>query len=546
MNKILLTTSVGVIALFVEGIDPKIKVAAALITGTAGLITTLKGAHKYMNARDEITEERELAIEEQERLAREAQKIGIDRKQVDLDLADLEKIRQDVNAEIEKVKREAEEERSRLQKIVKAEIEARRNELEADYSKRLKEVDQLEIDARATIATLTAEWEAEKTIGYAEFQQQVKIWKAEKQQQETAIASERELLKSEIDSLKRSWENQKVYEEQELRSHIELEQQKVQAWKQGEEEGFNEAMQIQFNELQAKWNEDNKQVIKKNVEHNVNNKLKPLRDAIARLEHEKNELTARLMYADEELKRLKIPPRMRGIQPHELIGRRFQEFYRGHGIDVEIKLCMIEANSDVKLRFTIWHQTPIKNVKKLFPELMVDFHLAETPEPVLTHDGYEIILRPITTPFMGQIPRSGVDRASINRMVAEGRLEAPSLEEIDRSFQEEAGTRRLMEEMRHKEEMLGFVEPQEPLPRPVPNTPITTLEVKYVEFLLRWRYEASRGRLPNLSNQDDILSKVYGVRPGRGTETEVEGLSLRDRLKTIFDMLGHVYRTRGN
>lgn len=547
MNKVLLTTSIGVIGLFIGNVDPRIKVCFALVTGTAGLVHTLKGAHKYLNARSSLEEAREEADQDLQKVQKERRKIEQERLQMQADLEELARLQQATTSEIGKIKDEAAKERDRLKSALQAELNARRQELETDYTRRLKEVDQLEIDARGKIAVLEAEWEAQKKIRESTFMNEVKMWQATRDQEKAAIATEKELMLAAIASERRTWEETKEHQKAELMAHIALENQKLDAWKQGERSGFEEALQQEWAEVTAKWAEQNKQTISKSVSHNVNKQIQPLRQELEKMRSDNAELIARLAAADEELKRLQIPPKVIGMQPHQLIGRRFQEFYRHYGIDVEITQSVIMPTSECLIRFKIWHRTPVKEVVKLFPELMQEFNLAEVPETIPTHEGYEVLLKPLNTPFMGQLPREGdgVDRASINRIASAGGLEAPSLDDMERDRREQAKLRKAVEEYSHEQKMLAFIPPELPLARPVPNTPLTELEMRYVEYLVRWRARATRNREPNLTNQDDILNVVYGVKPGRGTETEVEGWSLRDRLKAVFNAIGHTYRTRG-
>lgn len=289
-------------------------------------------------------------------------------------------------------------------------------------------------------------------------------------------------------------------------------------------------------ELRSLWQQQCHEEMNATVDEEVNNqleaqlnaKMKPHLQEMARLKNVIDELKQRLAAKERDLEELRSPRLLKDATPDSAYANRLIDFYwrRGVGLNAVNRYWKEQCFVAVVEPF---EGITRKKITDLFDVVAWEFKLSAPPAINVSSEGYEISMLPVPMPFMGQRPPI-YEEDVIRALNTDYAIHQPEHLNYDYS---EVNNQISLEQK--KEQMLSFIPPDR---LPSGKGQILPIEYTIVEWYYKW-HKAATGQ-PNITRINDLINMTYGVKVGRGTEAQdpASGYTLRQRIHKILEDLG--------
>ncbi|NEP10663.1 MAG: hypothetical protein F6K14_10695 [Symploca sp. SIO2C1] len=432
--------------------------------------------------------------------------------------AEAEEKRSDLMAEchqqIEKLLKEAEQKAATIQAKKQKEIDQLLNNLGDEEKSILTEAE--ETKKQAELLKKTAEEEANKIRIVAEKEAELLLNKAK---------LEAEAITGQIKTEHGTWQSQVAQQMEALKAQIQQEYY----------DECDEAIAQQIKEIQEAAIEGARAKVAESIE------------TIKKLQEDNKQLKERAMLFYEKLQAQRQVKKPTEFDLFNTTARNLIEYYESQGVNLDFVSARPDSDGSTIVCVNPWRKDSgiEKDIQKFFNALMVHFKLSQTPTCEVTPVGYEIRMTPHYFHYGGLPPVNPyAEKANRFGTAFLNQDEEVDIEEIANNALGDVEARKLLQEQLEKEHiqfMLMFRPPADKI-KPA-SLALEDLEVKWVEWLYKWRSQAT-GK-PNITTQNELMLEVYGISPGRGTDEEsLLGESLRSRLHRIMDTLGLPRRKR--
>ena len=568
MKRQLFLAFCGTLVLVVPAVDWRVKIPVAAIATVPLSLALYKTGREYDEKcalKDSLTEElKNLEIESkkvQVEIDRQRQQVSKDNVEFQEKLAvlaadrlEIEKVRTGLNEEcilklkecdltihkrlneLLELEQQAAIERKNQMSTVSVDIELERGRLAKEKQLWEQEKQRIQKQIQQSLSDIDAEKEKlriqairKKNQDLAELSQRIVQAKSEIEAYQIQVNSEIEVERAQINSERMLWDAEKIRSSEILaRERLEWERQ-LEEEKQVHEQQLAQRRQVHLKSV----GQEQQEIILEIAAEKAKPYIEELREAKSLIDKLRNEVRAARETVAFQKKVIKPEP----TDQITNLAWRIITFFDDRGV----KLNYVNIYEHEKKIYLIFDPADwfyhggfqMRILKKFYDELIDQFKLESAPVAGHSPQGMslELTLRSplfLTQDYVGQkafTPNfEGDDFSGVFNM---DEVFVKAQEQIDRDDFEE--------------EMIDFIEPLTFSPR---SGDITSTEKKWVKFLYFYRLQYT-GK-PNITNQNDLLQRVWGVTAGAGTDETIQedGRTLRSRLHLIFDLLGIEHRSK--